>query len=111
MFALCHGLQSVSVVLLGHTLILKLEDAQSAHKNDKSTNLDLFALCQEDSTERLIMSQDAYGRYKVVTECIHEFQKHNCLSHSMDADSQAREGGIVATPIKTKQNGIKPAGI
>ena len=37
--------------------------------HNKSTQWDLFALCQEDSTEILVMSQD--GSYKAVAECIH----------------------------------------
>ena len=73
----------------------KVEDAQYAHKNDKSTNWDLFALCQDDFTERLIMSQDAYDRYKAAAECIHEFKKKAIAYHIIWTLIDWQEKGIL----------------
>ena len=77
---------------------------QSA-QTDTDTNWDLCALCQEDTQERLVSPQE--GSYKAVAECIQEFQKLNCLPHNINVDRLAKDGGIVATLIKTMPNGIK----
>ena len=71
------------------------------HKHNMLRKIKVFALCQEDSPERMISPQG--GSFKVVPERIYEFLKLSYLINTIDVDRLTRDCGIITTLIKQSQ--------